>query len=107
MSHIPPSAITITDGKITIDAELLAPKLGLSAKALKIEMSKGIVYSVAEAGVDEDAGRTRLTFRYRSLVWAVVIDSDGNLTDSIAPTAKTQPMNTDLLSANDLVKSSL
>jgi len=48
MSPVPASAITIADGEITIDAELLAPKLGLSAALLKAEMRKGIVYSVAE-----------------------------------------------------------
>ena len=31
MSPVPASAITIADGEITIDAELLAPKPGLSA----------------------------------------------------------------------------
>ena len=31
MSPGPASAITIADGEITLDAELLAPKLGLSA----------------------------------------------------------------------------
>ena len=29
MSPVPASAITIADGEITVDAELLAPKLGL------------------------------------------------------------------------------
>jgi hypothetical protein len=48
MSPVPASAITIADGEITIDAQLLAPKLGLSAEALKAEMRKGFVYSVAE-----------------------------------------------------------
>ena len=33
MSPVPASAITIADGEITIDAERLAPKLGLSANA--------------------------------------------------------------------------
>ena len=31
MSPVTASAITIADGEITLDAELLAPKLGLSA----------------------------------------------------------------------------
>ena len=56
MSPVPASAITIADGEITIDAELLAPKLGLSAEALKAEMRKGNVHSVAETGINEDAG---------------------------------------------------
>ena len=34
MSPVPASAITIADGEITIDAELLAPKLGLLANTV-------------------------------------------------------------------------
>ena len=112
MSHLHPSAITIADGEITIDAELLAPKLGLSAAALKAEMRKGNVSSVAETGINEDAGRTRVTFRYRTRAWTVVVDPDGTLRDrlsimlveSIAPAAKTPPANTAHLSLLDLVR---
>jgi len=43
MSPVPAAAITIADGEITVDAELLAPKLGLSAEALRAEMRKGNV----------------------------------------------------------------
>ena len=112
MSPVPASAITIADGEITIDAELLAPKLGLSAEALKAEMRKGIVSSVAETGINEDAGRTRVTFRYRTRAWTVVVDPDGTLHDrlsfmlveSIAPAAKAPPANTDHPSLLDLVR---
>ena len=54
MSPVPAAAITIADGEISVDAELLAPKLGLSTEALKAEMRKGNVSSVAESGIDED-----------------------------------------------------
>ena len=104
MSSVPGSAIAIADGEITIDAELLASKLGLSAAALKAEMRKGIVYSVAETGINEDAGRTRLTFRYRARVWTVVVDPDGNLVESIASVAKALPANTDRLNPPDFVR---
>ena len=61
------ATVTQTDlnyhGSITIDADLLAPKLGLSVEVLKAEMRRGYVYSVTEQGIDSDAGRTRLTFR--------------------------------------------
>ena len=106
MSPVPASAITIADGEITIDAELLAPKLGLSAASLKAEMRRGIVYSVAETGINEDVGRTRLTFRYRSRAWTVVVDPDGNLVESIAPAPKALPANTGRLSLRDFVRSS-
>ena len=106
MIPVPASAITIADGEITIDAELLAPKLGLSAESLKAKMRKGIVSSVAETGINEDAGRTRVTFRYRTRAWTVVVDPDGNLVESIAFALKALPANTDRLSLSDFVRSS-
>ena len=105
MSSVPGSAISIADGEITIDAELLASRLGLTAASLKAEMRKGIVYSVAETGINEDVGRTRLTFRYRSRAWTVVVDPDGNLVESIASVAKALPANTDRLGLSAFVRS--
>ena len=75
------------------------PSFGLSAEALKAEMRKGNVSSVAETGIDEDAGRMRFTFRYRTRAWTVVVDPDGTLRDrlsimlveSLAPPAKAPP----------------
>jgi len=60
MSPVSASAITVADGEISLDAELLALKLGLSGEAMKTEMRKGNVSSVAETGIDEDAGRPRV-----------------------------------------------
>jgi len=85
MSTHPTAAITIVDGEITVDAELLAPKLGLSAAALKAEMRKGSIDSVAEAGIDEDTGRTRVTFRYRTRAWTAVVEPDGAVVERIPP----------------------
>jgi hypothetical protein len=76
MSALSSSAVTIGDGEITI-ADLLALKVGLSVKVLKSEMRHGCVYSVTEQGIDKDAGRTRLTFRYRTRSWTVVVEPDG------------------------------
>lgn len=88
LSH-PTAVITIADGEITVDAERLAPKLGLSAAALKTEMRKGNVSSGAETGIDEDAGRTRVSFRYRTRAWTVVVEPDGTLVESGTPAAAT------------------
>ena len=57
MSALPSSVVTIGDGEITIAADLLAPKLGLSVEALKAEMRRGCVYSVTEQGIDDDVAR--------------------------------------------------
>ena len=66
----------------------LASKLGLTAEALKDKMAKGLVTSVSETGRDEDAGRMRLTFRYRARVWRVVVEADGTLVEDPVPAGK-------------------
>jgi len=104
MSSVPGSAISIEDGEITIDAELVASRLGVSIELLKAGMPKGIVSSVAETGIDEDVGRTRLTFRYRSRTWSVVVDTDGSLVESIAPTPEALPTDTGRLSLSDFIR---
>jgi hypothetical protein len=40
---------------------------------------------VAERGIDEDEGRTRLTFRYRARSWTVVVKPDGSFNDDGEP----------------------
>jgi len=91
MNGFPSEAIAISNGEIMIDATLLAPRLGLSPEALKTEMRMGLVYSIAETGADEDEGRTRLTFRYRSRTWVVVVEPDGSLVERGAPVRRREP----------------
>jgi hypothetical protein len=50
MNVIPFAAVTMADGVITIDADLLAPKLGLSVEVLKAEMRRGYVYKRDRTG---------------------------------------------------------
>lgn len=97
------TAICVEDGEITVEASALAPKLGLTIEALKENMAKGLVMGVTETGLDEDAGRTRVTFRYRARVWRVVIDSDGSLFEAPIAVPETKPAK-DPFSLFDLVK---
>jgi len=91
MTRLSETVASIVDDDITINAEALAPKLGLTVEALKDNMANGLVMSVAETGMDEDAGRTRLTFRYRARVWRVVVEADGSLNEDPVPTLKPRP----------------
>ena len=91
MTQLSSTAVRVGDDQITIDAEALAPKLGVTVEALKDNMSNGLVMSVTETGMDEDAGRTRLTFRYRARVWRVVVEADGSLIEDPVPTLKPRP----------------
>lgn len=103
MTPLSSKAISVDDCEITVNAEALAPRLGLTVEALMENMAKGFVISVTEIGEDEDAGRTRLTFRYRARVWRVVIEADGSLFEEPLPVRKNKPAN-DRFSLFDLAK---
>jgi hypothetical protein len=77
MNPFPP-VVEIHDDDVTVEASYLAARLGLSVDRLRTEMQRGIIYSVVERGLGEDAGRLRLTFRYRARSWTVVIEPDGS-----------------------------
>jgi len=83
MAILPP-VIEVHGEEATIEAGHLAAKLGLSLDRLRAEMRRGIVYGVVERGVGEDAGRLRLTFRYRARSWTVVVEADGTLSEAPA-----------------------
>ena len=76
--------IEVRGEEATIEAGHLAAKLGLSVDRLRAEMRRGIFYGVVERGVGGDAGRLRLTFRYRARSWTVVVEADGTLNEAPA-----------------------
>jgi hypothetical protein len=80
MNPFPP-VIEIHGDNVTVEASYLAARLGLSVDQLRAEMRRGIIYSVVERGMGEDAGRLRLTFRYRARTWAAVVQRDGTLSE--------------------------
>ena len=82
-----PAVIEVRGEEATIEAGHLAAKLGLSVDRLRAEMRRGIVYGVVERGVGEDAGRLRLTFRYRARSWTMVVEADGTLNEAPAQAA--------------------
>jgi hypothetical protein len=72
------NAITQSEDGFVVEAELVARALGLSPDAFWREMKRGIVYGVVERGEGDDAGRTRLTFRYRARSWSVTLQDLGD-----------------------------
>jgi Family of unknown function (DUF6522) len=77
--------IEIEGDEATVEAGLLAAKLGLSVDRLRAEMRRGIVYGVVERGVGEDTGRLRLTSGYRARSWTVVVETDGTPHEAVGP----------------------
>jgi hypothetical protein len=72
------NAITLSEGGVVVNAELVSGKLGLTPDAFWREMKRGIVYGVMERGEGDDAGRLRLTFRYRARSWSVTLEEKLN-----------------------------
>jgi hypothetical protein len=74
--------IEIHGDDVTVEASYLAAQLGLPVDRLRAEMRQGIIYSMVERGVGMDAGRLRLTVRYRARSWTVVVQRDGALSEA-------------------------
>ena len=75
MTRLPEGSVTGRgeDGDLTVDAQVLAPRLGLSVAKLKAEMRRGIVYSRVERGEGADAGYWRITVTYRQHAVRVLV----------------------------------
>lgn len=76
--------INVEGDEVTVEADYLAEKLGLSMDRLRAEMRLGIVYGVVERGLGEDAGRLRVTFRYRACTWTAIVELNGALDETAA-----------------------
>ncbi len=57
----------------------LGPLLGLDPAEVPVKMRSGEITSRSEQGVDEDAGRVRLTFWYAGQRVRLICDADGTV----------------------------
>lgn len=73
------SSVAGSDGEFTVDAGLLAEGLGLDPATVLTAMRERKITSRFERGVDEDAGRNRLTFFHGSRRFHLVFDEDGKI----------------------------
>ncbi|WP_342069397.1 DUF6522 family protein [Yoonia algicola] len=69
--------VTLSETGATVDAHDLGPLLGLDPAEVPLKMRSGEITSRSEQGVDEDAGRVRLTFWYAGQRVRLVCDLDG------------------------------
>ena len=71
--------VEMKDGAFCVDAAVLGPLLKLSPADIPALMKNGAITSVCERGVEEDAGRFRLTFFFGSRRARVSLDACGNI----------------------------
>jgi len=72
-------AISFQDGRIEVDAALVAKALKMEPEALRAALRSGAVTSQCETGMDEDAGRFRLTFFSATRRLRLTVDASGTV----------------------------
>lgn len=63
--------------EVVIDAELVSPRLGLTAETFVSELKRGVVYQVTERSTGGELWPYRITFRYRARRCQVLVAEDG------------------------------
>lgn len=73
------SQISVSAEGFVVDAELLGSVFGVAPETIPAEMRNGDITSRCETGVDEDAGKSRLTFYRAGRALRLVVNSDGQI----------------------------
>lgn len=71
--------LELTNDRITVAADLLAPLLDLDVDDMRKRMRAGDVAIRSETGEGEDAGKFRVTFRLDGQQVRLTCDADGNV----------------------------
>jgi hypothetical protein len=73
-------------GEFTVDAAIVAEGLGIDPATVLDAMRERRITSLCERGVDEDAGRSRLTFFYGRRRLRLIVDEAGSILDRTVET---------------------
>ena len=70
--------VKFEEGTLNIDAAVIGRGLNIEPSLVQGRMREGKITVLSERGVDEDAGRYRLTFFYENRRFRLVVDEEGN-----------------------------
>jgi hypothetical protein len=71
--------VEFEEGTLSIDAAVVGRGLNVEPSLVPVRMREGKITVLCERGIDEDAGRYRLTFFYRNRRFRLVVDEEGNV----------------------------
>lgn len=71
--------VTISADGFTVDAHVLGAAFGLEPANISERLRTGQITSQCETGVDEDAGRWRLTFFHGGRALRLIVDAEGTI----------------------------
>mgnify|MGYP001052834671 FL=1 len=80
----PMSEIVFADGDVCVDAAIIAAGLGIEPARVQPLLRAGRITSTFERGMDEDAGRVRLTFVHERRRFCLVVDEAGHVIEQTA-----------------------
>lgn len=98
------SNISLTTDGFVVDAEIVGAAFGIAPADVPAKLRQGKITSRCETGVDDDAGRWRLTFYSEGRALRMIVDKAGSILSrstfpAHAPT--TGPIDLASLSIND------
>jgi hypothetical protein len=70
--------VEFQEGALRIDATVIGRGLNVEPSLVQVRMREGKITALCERGVDEDAGRYRLTFFHENRRFRLVVDEEGN-----------------------------
>jgi len=73
------------DGTITVPVEVIAKGLRLNTLAVIPHLRRGLIRQVTARGIDEDAGRMRIVFRYKSRRFTLHLNAGGTISSPGEP----------------------
>lgn len=77
------SAVVFEGGEFSVDAAEIAKGLRIHPAKMLAGMRQRRITSLCERGIDEDAGRYRLTFFYARRRFRLVVDEAGTIIERI------------------------
>lgn len=77
------NTVMFENGEFSVDAATIAAGLRLHPTQVQARMRQGKITSLCERGIDEDAGRYRLTFFYSRRRFQLLVDEAGTILDRV------------------------
>ena len=72
------TVVEFDEHSLSIDAAIIGRGLNVEPSLVHVRMREGKITVLCERGLDEDAGRYRLTFFYENRRFRLVVDEEGN-----------------------------
>jgi hypothetical protein len=72
------AVVEFEQGTLSIDATVIGRGLNVEPSLVQGQMREGKITVLCERGVNDDAGRHRLTFFYKNRRFRLIVDEEGN-----------------------------